>query len=144
MADEKPPTPEQAVKAVRILGGINLVLGAYMLLGVLMTFRSAELPQLPAVARQLTKGFGLIIALVAWGSALVSGIGLLMRAAWGRTLGLFWGRVIVWILPIGFGLKSSGLGDFISLEFAIIIVICFYGNVVAQNLKRPEFDVAFE
>ena len=54
------------------------------------------------------------------------------------------GKVIVWVLPIAFGLSITSLSDFVSFSFAVIIVICLYANVVAQNLSRTEFDVAFE
>ena len=141
MAEEKAPERSEVIKGVRVLGAINLVLGVLALLGLAVVAKGT---QLPGVAGQLAKGFGVIIALVAWLPALLSGIGLLMTAPWGRTLGLFWGRIIVWVLPVGFGLSAGGLRAFISIEFAIIIGICFYGNIVAQNLKREEFDVAFE
>ena len=136
-------TPEQAVRAVRIFGAINLVLGLYMILEGLAAMGDINLPGL--AARATVGTLGLIVILVAWGSAAVSGLGLILRMEWGHQLAVLWGRIIVWILPISFGLSQGfKLSSFISLAFLIIIAICFYGNIVAQNLGNPEFDVAFE
>lgn len=135
------PTPKQAVRAVRIFGAINLVLGLYMVLEGLAAMGDINMPGLAAKATVSTLGF--IVIVVAWGSAAASGLGLILLAEWGRQLAVLWGRIIVWILPISFGL-SHGLSEFFSLAFVIIIVICLYGNIVAQNLGKPEFDVAFE
>ena len=134
-------TPEQAVRAVRILGAINLVLGLYMVLEGLAAMGDINMPGLAAKATVGTLGF--IVIVIAWGSAAVSGLGLILLAELGRQLAVLWGRIIVWILPISFGL-SHRLSEFFSLAFVIIIVICLYGNIVAQNLGKPEFDVAFE
>jgi hypothetical protein len=140
-AKKDEPTPEQAIRAVRIFGAINLVLGLYMVLEGLAAMSDINLPGLAAKATVGTLGFILII--VAWGSAAASGLGLILRMEWGRQLAVLWGKIIVWVLPISFGL-SHGLSEFLSLTFLIIIGICLYGNIVAQNLGKPEFDVAFE
>ena len=138
---DAPPTRAQAVKAIRILGGINLALGAYMILGGLATLADINLPG--PTAKMIGGTLGLIILVVAWGSAAASGLGLILLAEWGRKLAILWGRIIVWVLPISFGL-SSGLSEFFSIPFAIIIAICLYGNIVAQNLGKPDFDIAFD
>jgi len=136
------PTPEQAAKAARIFGAINLVLGSYMILGGIA--RLADINFLPNFAATMAVGvLGFITIVVAWGTAAASGLGLVLLTQWGRKLAVLWGKVIVWLLPISFGL-SHGLSEFISIAFAIIIVICLYANVLAQNLAKPEFDVAFE
>ncbi len=138
---DAPPTREEAIKACRILGGINLALGAYMILGGLAAVADINLPG--ATAKMIGGVLGVVVLVVAWGSAAASGLGLILLTEWGRKLAVLWGRIIVWALPISFGL-SHGLSEFISLGFAVIIVICLYGNVVAQNLAKPEFDIAFE
>ena len=138
--NEAPPTREQAVKVARIFGAINLALGSYNILGGLVGLADMNLPGAAAVAGG---ALGFIVLVVAWGTAAASGLGLLMLAEWGRKLAVIWGKIIVWALPIAFGL-SHGLSEFFSLAFGLIIVICFYGNVVAQNLGKPEFDIAFE
>ena len=138
---DAPPTRAEAVKAARILGGINLALGSYMILGGLAAVADINLPG--ATAKMIGGVLGVIVLVVAWGSAAASGLGLILLTEWGRKLAVLWGRIIVWVLPIAFGL-SHGLSDFFSIAFAVIIVICLYGNVVAQNLAKPEFDIAFE
>ena len=87
---------------------------------------------------------GILAVVIGWGSAIVSGLGLIRLAPWGRWLATLWGRIIVWALPIAFGLSVDSLSNFLSFGFAVIIVICLYANIVAQNLARPEFDSAFE
>lgn len=137
------PTVEQVRKAVRVFGIINLVLGAYMLLGALTALGGgAGLPL--SSGRRFAQGLGLVAALVVWGPALAGGLGLVLLTNWGRKLAIVWGRAIVWVLPIGFGLSADGLRAFISLAFAVVIVICLYAQVLAQNLGRDVFDVAFE
>lgn len=140
---DEAPTPEQARRALKVFGIINLVLGVYRLLGVVVVAAGASRLPLSAPVR-LATGIGLVAALIVWGSGIASGIGLLIRSAWGRKLATIWGRAIVWVLPIGFGLASDGLKSFISLDFAIIVVICFYAQILAGNLARPEFDVGFQ
>ena len=137
-----PPERAQVVKAVRLLGAINLALGLYMILGALAALQGMNLP---GSAVKLTAGIiGIIAIIVGWGSAVVSGLGLILLAQWGRWLATMWGKIIVWLLPIAFGLYVESLSKFFSLSFAVIIMICFYANIVAQNLARPEFDAAFE
>ncbi len=133
-------TPEQAVKATRVFGIINLVLGSYMILGGLAGLTEIDLP---GAARIVGGTLGVIIIVVVWGTAVASGLGLVLSAEWGRKLAIVWGRIIAWVLPIAFGL-SHGLSEFFSIAFAIIIVICLYANILAQNIAKPEFDVAFE
>ncbi len=133
-------TPEQAVKATRVFGIINLALGAYMILGGLAGLADIDLP---GSAKTWGGVLGFIVIVVAWGSAAASGLGLILFAEWGRRLAILWGKVIVWVLPIAFGL-SHGLSEFLSISFAIIIVICLYANILAQNIAKPEFDAAFE
>ena len=99
------PTPEQAIRAVRIFGAINLVLGLYMVLEGLAAMGDINMPGLAAKATVGTLGF--IIIVVAWGSAAVSGLGLILLAEWGRQLAVLWGRIIVWVLPISFFLSSA-------------------------------------
>jgi len=140
---DEAPTPQQARTAVKVFGIINIVLGLYVILGALVAAKGVNLP-LSAGAQFAAKTIGLVLALLAWGSGVVGGIGLVLRSPWGRKLAVIWGRVIVWVLPIGFGLASEGLKSFISLDFAIIIVICIYAQILAGNLSRPEFDVGFE
>ncbi len=134
-------TPQQAVRAVRIFGIINLVLGLYMVIGGLLTVADMALPG--AAAQMIGGALGLIIVAVAWGSAVMAGLGLIIRTQWGRKLAIFWGKIIVWVLPISFGL-SHGLSELFSITFGIILAICFYGNIVSSNLQRPEFDAEFE
>jgi hypothetical protein len=138
---DAPLTRKEAINYARILGGINLALGAYMILGGLAEIADISLPG--ATAKMIGGVLGLIVLVVAWGSAAASGLGLLMLAEWGRKLAILWGRIIVWVLPISFGL-SHALPEFISINFGFIIVICLYGNVVAQNLAKPDFDIAFD
>jgi hypothetical protein len=138
---EAPPTRAQALRAVRIFGGINLALGLYAILDAFAALGGIDLPG--AAARMVGEVLGIIVVVIVWGAAVVSGLGLLLLAGWGRRLAVLWGRIIVWVLPIAFGLSPGGLGKFFSVAFAIIIVICLYANIVAQNLARPEFDVAF-
>ncbi len=133
-------TPEQAVKATRVFGIINLVLGAYMIVGGLAGLGDIDLP---GAAKTWGGVLGFIVIVVVWGPAAAGGLGLILRAEWGRKLAIVWGKIIVWVLPIAFGL-SHGLSEFISISFAIIIVICLYANILAQNIAKPEFDVAFE
>ncbi len=133
-------TPEQAVKATRVFGIINLALGSYMILGGLAGLTDIDLP---GAAKIVGGTLGAILIVVVWGTALVSGLGLVLASEWGRKLAILWGRVITWVLPIAFGL-SHGLSAFFSISFAIIIVICLYANILAQNIAKPEFDVAFE
>jgi hypothetical protein len=135
------PTPEQATRAVRIFGAINLVLGLYMVLQGLLAMGDTNLPGFAGSITIPVLGF--IIIVVAWGSAAVSGLGLILLAEWGRQLAVLWGKIIVWVLPIAFGL-SQGFSGFFSWAFLVIIGICLYGNIVAQNLGKSEFDVAFE
>jgi len=137
------PTPAQARRAVQVFGIINIVLGLYVILGALAAVKGVKLP-LSAGAQFAAKTIGLILVLLAWGSGVVGGIGLVLRSAWGRKLATIWGRAIVWVLPICFGLAANGLKSFISLDFAIIIAICFYAQILAGNLARSEFDVGFE
>ena len=133
-------TPEQAAKATRVFGIVNLVLGSYMILGGLAGLADIDLP---GAAKMVGGVLGFIVVVVVWGSAAASGLGLILFAEWGRKLAILWGKVIVWVLPIAFGL-SHGLSEFFSITFAIIIVICLYANILAQNIAKPEFDVAFE
>ena len=140
---DEAPTPEQARKAVKVFGIINIVLGLYVIAGALAAVGGMTLP-LSAGAQFAAKTVGLIIVLVAWGTGVAGGVGLVLRSAWGRKLAVIWGRVIVWVLPIAFGLSPGGMRKFISLDFAIIIVICFYAQILAGNLSRPEFDIGFE
>jgi len=140
MSEAKEPSREEVIKGVRVLGTINVLLGGYMLLGAALAAREVELP---GVVGQVGLGIGIVVVLVTWGLAFVSGIGLLLRARWGRSLGLLWGRVMPWILMITFGL-AHGLKEFLSLTFAVLVLVCFYGFVIAQNLARDEFDAAFE
>ncbi|GAB4337896.1 MAG: hypothetical protein Kow0099_11530 [Candidatus Abyssubacteria bacterium] len=135
------PTRAQATKTVRIFGVINLALGSYMILGAVATVQGMNLP---GSAAKLVGGIlGLAVVAIGWGPAVASGIGLILLTAWGRRLAILWGKMIVWILPVAFGLAAHGLSDFLSFSFAIIIVICLYANIVAQNLGKEEFDPAF-
>jgi len=136
------PTREQAQKITRVFGVINIVLGAYCILGAIVAFAEGPVLPLGAVGR-IASRLGLIVAIVVWAPAVVGGIGLALLSTWGRQVSVVWGRIIVWVLPIAFGLASKGLGDFISLGFALIIAVCFYANVMAANLARGEFDTAF-
>jgi DNA-directed RNA polymerase subunit RPC12/RpoP len=74
----------------------------------------------------------------------VSGLGMILLTQWGRWLAIKWGKIIVWVLPIAFGLSTNGLSDFFSLAFAVIIIIGLYAVTIATNLEQPEFDIAFE
>jgi len=139
---EAPPSRSEVVRAVRIFGAINLVLGSYMILGALAAMGGMNLPG--SAARMVGGIIGVIVVIIGWGSAAVSGIGLLLLAHWGRWLATLWGKIIVWALPIVFGLSPGGFSKFFSLAFVVIIVICLYANIAAQNLARPEFDLAFE
>ncbi len=134
------PTPEEATRAVRIFGIINLVLGLYMVLEGLAALADMNLPGLAA---RMVGALGFVIIVIAWGSAAASGLGLILLSHWGRRLAILWGKIIVWLLPISFGL-SHNLSEFFSITFGIILVICFYGNILWSNLRRPEFDMAFE
>ncbi len=135
-------TPEQAVKATRVFGIINLVLGAYMIVAGLAAMVDINFPG-GSMATTTVNVLGFIVTIVVWGPAAASGLGLILSAEWGRKLAIVWGKIIVWVLPIAFGL-SHGLSEFFSISFAIIIVICLYANILAQNIAKPEFDVAFE
>ena len=139
---DQPPERSEVIRAVRIFGGINLVLGLYMIFGALLTLRGLNLP---GSAVRMTAGIiGILGVIFGWGSAVVSGVGLIFVTRWGRSLGILWGKIIVWLLPIAFGLSMDGLSNLFSLSFAIIIVICLYARVAATNLARPEFDLGFE
>jgi DNA-directed RNA polymerase subunit RPC12/RpoP len=137
-----PPAPVQAIKAVRIFGLINLLLGLYMILGAIAAFQGMNLPG--AAAKLVGGVIGIAIVAVGWGTAVVSGAGLLVLSGWGRRLAIVWGKIIVWMLPIAFGLSIAKLSNFLSFSFLVIVVICLYANVVAQNLARADFDPAFE
>ena len=90
-AKEEPlPTRSQAIKAVRVFGGINLVLGAYMILGALAAMGDMNLPG--AAARMIGGIIGIVAVIIGWGSAVVSGLGLILLARWGRWLASIWGR----------------------------------------------------
>jgi len=144
MADgrQAAPTREQAVKVVQVFGAINIVLGVYCLAGAAIAV--ARGPALPFTAIVKTAyALGLVLAVVVWAPAVASGIGLVTRVGWGRKLAVVWGRIVVWVLPIAFGLASGGLADFVSIRFSVIILVCFYANVMAANLARGEFDIAF-
>jgi len=132
-AKKDAPTPEEATRAVRIFGIINLVLGLYMVLEGLAALGDINLPGV--TARMVGGGLGLIVIIVAWGSATASGLGLILLSHWGRRLAILWGKIIVWLLPISFGL-SHNLSEFFSITFGIIVVICFYGNILWSNLRR--------
>jgi len=136
------PTRQQARNVTRVFGIINIALGAYCILGAIIAFAEGTVLPFSAVGKIVPR-LGLLIAIVAWGPAVVGGIGLVLFSTWGRQVCVVWGRIIVWVLPIAFGLASKGLGDFISLGFAVIIIMCFYANVMALNLARGEFDTAF-
>jgi hypothetical protein len=140
--EETPPSRKEVVRAVRIFGAINLVLGGYMLIAALAATGGMNLPG--SAARMVGGIIGGVVVIIGWGSAAVSGIGLLLLAHWGRWLATLWGKIIVWALPIAFGLSPGGFSKFFSLAFVIIIIICLYANIVAQNLARTEFDLAFE
>jgi predicted RNA-binding Zn-ribbon protein involved in translation (DUF1610 family) len=138
---DTPPTRAQAVKAVRIFGAINLALGIYMILGAIT---AAQGMNLPGSAARLVGGIlGIVAVAVGWGSAAASGLGLILLSGWGRWLAAMWGKIVVWLLPIAYGLSADGLSDFFSLSFGIILVICLYASVVAQNVGKEEFDAAF-
>lgn len=139
---DAPPTRSETVRAVRIFGVINLVLGIYMLGGAFAVMGGMNVPG--SSEKMIAGTLGILAAFIGWGSAAVSGLGLVLLAQWGRWLGTMWGKIIVWVLPIAFGLSPGGFSKFFSFTFVIIIVICFYANIVAQNLARPEFDLAFE
>jgi ribosomal protein S27E len=140
--EEPPPSRSQVVRAVRILGLINLVLGLYMILGAVVAAGGMNLPG--SAATMIGGIIGMAAVIIGWGSAVVSGVGLILLARWGRWLAAIWGKVIVWALPIAFGLSIDSLSDFFSFSFAVIIVICLYANIVAHNLARAEFDAVFE
>lgn len=137
-----PPSRAEVVKAVRVFGGINLCLGLYMILGALTALGDMNLPG--SAAKLMGGTLGAIAVVVGWGSAAASGLGLILITQWGRKLAVFWGKIIVWMLPIAFGLSADGVSDFFSFAFIVIIVICLYASVISQNLARPEFDTAFE
>ena len=139
---DTPTTRSEAVRAVRVFGVINLVLGIYMIGGAVGAMGGMNVPG--SSAKMVGGIIGITVVFIGWGSAAVSGLGLILLAQWGRWLATMWGRIIVWALPIAFGLSPGGFSKFFSIAFLIIIVICFYGNIVALNLARPEFDLAFE
>ena len=137
------PTKEQVAKVVRIFGGVTIVLCVYMLLGaILVAAKAGRLPLSSPVMAART--LGLIAAVIVWGSGILAGLGLLLISAWGRRIAILWGKAIVWILPIGFGLAAGGMKNFFSVQFLVIIVICICAVVMAGNLARDEFDIGFE
>ena len=85
-------TPEQAAKATRVFGIVNLVLGSYMILGGLAGLADIDLP---GAAKMVGGVLGFIVVVVVWGSAAASGLGLILFAEWGRKLAILWGKVIV-------------------------------------------------
>jgi hypothetical protein len=140
---EEAPTRQQVVRAVRILGAINVAISAYMILGAVAIWVGGS--HLPLTADvQVGLSIGMVVVAVVWGTGILGGVGLLLLAPWGRKAGYWWGKVIVWVLPIAFGLASRSLKAFFSLQFLLIIVLCVYAMIMANNLARRDFDVAFE
>lgn len=113
-----------------------------MIVGALLAARGMNLPG--SAAKMVGGYIGIVGVIVGWGTAVISGVGLILVTRWGRTVGIWWGKIIVWLLPIAFGLSMDGLSNLFSFSFGIIIVICIYAMVVATNLARPEFDVGFD
>ena len=73
---DRPPERSEVIRAVRIFGGINLVLGLYMIFGALLTLRGMNLP---GSAVRMTAGIiGIVGVILGWGSAVVSGVGLIL------------------------------------------------------------------
>ncbi len=128
---------------MRIFGTIHLVLGLYMILDGLVAM--GDIADLPGPAAKMVGGvLGIAAILIVWGGAAASGLGMILLTQWGRWLAIMWGKMVVWVLPIAFGLSSDGLSDMISVAFAVIIIIGLYAVTIATNLERPEFDIAFE
>lgn len=138
--NKKPLTQSTAIKHVRIAGVIHLVLGLYTILDALI--QVADFPG-PTTLNLTMGAFGMTVVAIVWGPALVSGLGLILLMQWGRWLAIKWGKIIIWVLPIAFGLSCRSLSDLLSFGFALIIVIGLYAAVVAENFAKPAYDVAF-
>jgi len=137
-----PPTRAEAIKEVRIIGTINLVLGLYMVLDGLTAM--ADLADLPGPGTRMAGGvIGMAAIAVAWGTAVANGLGLLLLKDWGRWLAIKWGKIIFWLLPIAFGLSTDSLSDFFSLGFVVIVALGIYAMAIANGLQKPEADIAF-
>lgn len=137
---KKPLTQSKAIKHVRIVGVIHLLLALYTILGALVGIGGLSGP----TTLNLTMGaFGIVVLVIVWGPALVSGLGLILLTEWGRRLAIKWGKIIIWVLPIAFGLSCRSLSDIFSFGFAVVITIGLYAAVVAENLAKPEYVLAF-